>query len=166
MSFIEIKPGRRTQTEGDFCTVPGVYQAGLVEITDPYDFTPQSGPQAGVPSQRIDWLFAIEGGDHDGQLIGHRTSTATGPRSGMYGLLTALFNGTPPPIGTKLDKKDLIGRSVLLTLVQNGEYLNVDTISALPAGMQQQRFAQATGAPTQGTPPPPQPVAAGSDLPF
>lgn len=163
-AFIEIKPGRRTSTEGEFCSTPGVYQMGLVEISDPFEFTPQSGINAGKPQQRIEWLFAVEGGEQDGRLVTHRTSTATGPKSGMYGLLTALFNGTPPPMGTKLNKSDMVGRSVLITLAQDGEYLNVKTISALPTNQQQARFAQATGAPTQGTP-----VAVGaaaSDLPF
>lgn len=159
-AFITIKPGRVTQTEGDFCTVPGVYQVGLVEISDPFEFTPKTGVNAGKPQQRIAWLFAVEGGDHDGELIEHRTSTATGPKSAMFGLLTALFGGQAPPIGAKLNKPDLIGRSALMTLVQNGEYLNVDNISALPVQMQQQRFAQATGAPTQGTPVQPPPPAA------
>lgn len=181
-AFIEIKPGRRTTTEGQPMTAPGVYQAGLVEITDPYKFTPKSGVNAGVEQDRIMWLFAVEGGEHDGKLVEYPTTTATGPRSNMYGLLTALFGGTPPPIGTKLNKDQLIGRSLLMTLAQNGEWLNVTNLSALPVSMQQQRFAQATGAPTQGTPvepPPPvaapaapEPVAAGAtvstvpDLPF
>lgn len=167
-AFITIKAGRVTQTEGTTCTTPGVYQVGLVEISDPYDFTPQTGINAGKLQHRIAWLFAVEGGDHDGELIEHRTSTATGPKSGMYGLLTALFNGTPPPIGTKLEKNQLVGRSVLMTLAQEGEYLNVTNVSALPPQMQSQRFAQATGAPTSGTPAP-APAAAeasSSDLPW
>lgn len=167
-AFITIKAGRVTQTEGTICTSPGLYQAVLVEISDPFEFTPQTGVNAGKLQHRIAWLFAVEGGDHDGELIEHRTSTATGPKSAMYGLLTALFMGTPPPIGTKLEKRDMIGRSVVINLVQQGEYLNVQNISPLMPQQAQQRFAQATGTPTQGTPvQPQQPVAAGvPDLPF
>ncbi|MBX3031897.1 MAG: hypothetical protein KF809_17255 [Chloroflexi bacterium] len=167
MSFIEIKPGRVSKTEGEFFTGPaGVHQVGLVEITDPYKFTPKSGPNAGVEQDRIMWVFAIEdGGEHDGKLVEYPTSTATGPKSNMYGLLTALFGGIAPPIGTKLEKEQLIGRSCLATFTQNGEYLNVTNLSALPASMLQQRFAQQTGTPTQGTPvaaPEPAIVAAGA----
>lgn len=169
-AFITITPGRRTQTEGDFLTTPGVYQVGLVEITDPYDFTPKTGPKAGIPQQRITWLFAVEGGQFDGHLVEYHTSMATSSKSKMYGLLAALHGGSPPAIGQQFAKQDLIGRSALMTLSQNGEYLDVANLSALPASMQQQRFAQATGAPTQGTPvaQQPEPVAAGAgtELPF
>jgi hypothetical protein len=134
-TFLEIKPGRRTETEGDFMTSEGVYEAILVEITDPYPFTPKTGPAAGVEGERIDWLFAITSDDeHDGHLITHRTSVATGPRSGINALLTALFGGKAPPIGTKLKKDQLLGRSAVLTLQYAGEYLNITNIGPVLSG--------------------------------
>ncbi len=129
MPFLEIKPGRRTTTEGEFMTSEGVYQALLVEVTDPYEFTPKAGFNAGETVERIDWLFAIDSDDeNDGKLITHRTSTATGPRSGINALLTALFGGKAPPVGTKLEKDQVVGRSAVLTLQYAGEYLNITNI--------------------------------------
>jgi hypothetical protein len=107
----------------------GVFEAILVEVTDPYPFTPKTGPAAGVEGERIDWLFAITSDDeNDGHLITHRTSVATGPRSGINELLTALFGGKAPPIGTNLEKDQMTGRSVVLTLQYAGEYLNITNI--------------------------------------
>lgn len=130
--FIEIRPGRRTQTEGEYLTEPGVYQAGLVEVSDPWTFVPKAGFNAGEEVTRISWVFAVEDDDaHDGQLIEYLTSAATGPKSNMYALLTALFGGKAPPVGTKLEKRQLIGRSVQLTLAYNGDYLNVTNVAAI-----------------------------------
>lgn len=129
MPFLEIKPGRRTETEGTWMTNEGVYAAILVEITDPYRFTPSTGFNAGEEQTRIDWLFAIDSTDeYDGHLITYRTSQATGPRSAINALLTALFGGKAPPIGTKLEKEQMLGRSAVLTLEYNGQYLNITNI--------------------------------------
>ncbi len=135
MAFIEIRPGRRYETDGEPLLSEGVFKAGLVEITDPYTFTPQTGFNAGEEQTRISWVFAVESDDDDdGKLIEQRTSTATGPRSGINTILTALFGGKAPPIGTKLEKDQLIGRSLQLTTARNGEYLNITNIAPILSG--------------------------------
>lgn len=161
----------------------GTYPVILTAINGPKTVTAQRGPKAGQDIDLLDWVFAINapGKQYDGQEIEATTSTASGPRSKMYGYLTALFNGVAPAVGTALSRDQLIGRQALATIQKNDEgWLQITNLGAIPASMLQQQFAQATDAPVaaNGSPAPaaanPAPlretVAAGSaksdDLPF
>lgn len=164
-NFIEIK-----QSGPD---VPdGVYPMVLVDIkgdpehpNQPRHVVPDKGPNAGTDLYFWDWAFRINiPGDHPlnaTEPFEYGTSTKTGPRSKMYGLLTALLNGAKPAMGMQFSKEDLIGRQVHAT-VQHDEagYCEIVSFSAIPAHLQQQAFAAQTGAPTQGTPVAPPAAAA------
>jgi hypothetical protein len=171
--FIEI-----TQSGPD---IPdGVYPVTLVDIKGPKTVTAQRGPKAGQDIQLLDWQFAVDDGPHDGVVIEVSTSLASGPRSKMYGFLTALFNGVAPNIGAAFEKPQLVGRRALATIKKDEQgWLRIENLGAMPLSMQQQKLAQTTGAPVQaaGSPAPAtsngtarEAVAAGTtssdDLPF
>lgn len=173
MPFIEV-----TQSGPD---IPdGVYPVTLVDIKGPKTVTAQRGVNAGKDIQLLDWEFAVDDGPHDGVVIQATTSVASGPRSKMYGFLTALFNGVAPAIGAKYEKGDLAGRRALATIKKDPEgWLRIENLGAMPVSMQQQKLAKATGAPVAeaGSPAPAtsngtarEAVAAGTgnsdDLPF
>lgn len=174
MSFIEI-----TQSGPD---IPdGVYPVTLVDIKGPKTVTAQRGPKAGQEIQLLDWQFAVDDGPHDGVVIEASTSTASGPRSKMYGYLTALFGGVAPAIGSNFEKTDLAGRRALATVKKDEQgWLRIENLGAMPASMLAQGVAKATGAPIKapGSPAPAaastsplrETVAAGAansdDLPF
>lgn len=165
----------------------GVYPVILTAISDPKTVTARRGQNAGKDIDLIDWTFAIDYPNNplDERLLEDSTSTASGPRSKMYAWLAALHNGVALAVGTRLQKSDLVGRQALATVIHDeGGWPRIGNLGAMPASMQQQRFAQQTGAPVQapGAPAPaaaaPQPlreaVAAGvgattaptDDLPF
>lgn len=138
----------------------GVYPVILVDIRGPKTVTVQRGPKAGQEIELYDWVFAIDAGPGEGTEIEASTSTASGPRSKMYNYLTALFSGVAPAVGSSFEKTDLLGRRALATIRRDeAGWPRIENLGAMPAGMQQQAFAQATGLPP--TPPAaPTPAAA------
>lgn len=159
----------------------GTYPVILTAIKGPKTVTAQRGPKAGQEIDLLDWVFAIDapGNQYDSLEIEASSSTASGPRSKMYGYLTALFGGVAPAVGTALSRDQLIGRHALATIQKDEEgWLRITNLGAIPVGMLQQQFAQATGAPVvaNGAPAPAAAGAAplretvaaksGDDLPF
>lgn len=156
MPLFEVKSGGPDIADG-------VYPVVLTDITGPKTVTAQRGPNTGQDIDLFDWKFAIDspGQPADAQEIEASTSTASGPRSKMYAYLTALLNGVAPAVGTAFEKDQLIGRSALATIQKDGDgWPRIVNLGALPASMQQQRFAAATGAPVQaaGAPAPAAPA--------
>lgn len=128
MPFIEVKSGGPDIPDG-------VYPVILTSISDPKTVTAQRGPKAGQEIDLLDWTFAIESGQYENIEISVSTSMASGPRSKMYGFLIALFGGVAPPIGTKLEKGDIVGRSALATIAKDEEgWLRITNLGAVPAG--------------------------------
>lgn len=144
MPFIEV-----TQSGPD---IPdGPYTVTLVDIKGPKTVTAQRGPKAGQDIELLDWQFAVDDGPHNGVTIEASTSTASGPRSKMYGFLTALFGGVAPAIGTGYEKTDLVGRRALATIRKDDTgWPRIENLSALPPALLQKGFAVATGAPVNG----------------
>lgn len=156
-AFITVKAGGPDIPDG-------VYPVILTAINGPKTVTAQRGPKAGQDIDLLDWVFAIDapGNQYDGLEVEVSTSTASGPRSKMYGFLTALYNGVAPAVNTSFTRDELIGRAALATLAKDeAGWIRVTNLGALPIAMQQQRFAQATGAPVRaaGAPAPAAPVA-------
>lgn len=152
----------------------GVYPVILVEVTgDPNDpespktVTAQRGPNAGQDIDLWDWNFAVDnpGQPGDAVVLQESTSTASGPRSKMYAYITALRNGQPPKIGENIRFEQLYGRSALATVRkdENG-WPRIVNLGAMPVSMQQQQFAQATGAPVQAVGSPAPAAAASQSL--
>jgi hypothetical protein len=129
MSFIEVKSGGTNPDLAD-----GVYPVILTEISDPRTVTAQRGPNAGEDFTLIDWKFAVLEGPGEGAVVEASTSTASGPKSKLYGYLTALFGGVKPPVGTKLEKTDLVGRIALATIARDEEgWTRITNLGAMPA---------------------------------
>lgn len=129
--FITVTPG------GPEVPIPdGVYTVTLTEINGPKTVTAQRGKNAGKDIDLLDWIFAIDAGPLEGNEVEASTSTASGPRSKLYGFLTALFGGQAPPIGTQVGKDHLIGRRALATIrTDESGWPRIENLSALPAQM-------------------------------
>jgi hypothetical protein len=127
---------------------PGVYPVTLTEISDPRTVTARQGPKAGQDVDLIDWTFAL---DNDA-TIDASTSTASGPKSKMYAYLTALFGGQAPPIGTQLEKDQLIGRMALATIqLDEAGWPRIVNLGALPNTMPLSQAPSAPAVPTDNT---------------
>lgn len=153
--FITISAGGK---EGAFNGEPGVYTATLLthSVEGPFD---AKNPKPGEsPTYKLhEWGFVIDGAPEGAEMIWWASGESTGPKSRTFGIITALFGGTQPPVGTKLDpKQHLIGRQALLDIRRNDRgYLDVAGIMPLPKAA----APRAAAAPT--------PVAAAPDgLPF
>lgn len=152
----------------------GVYPVILTDIRGdiedpekPKTVTAQRGPKAGQDIDLWDWIFAVDapGNVYDSLELEVSTSTASGPRSKMYGFLTALMNGVAPTIGANYTKEQLVGRSALATIQKDDAgWARIVNLGAMPASMQQQRFATATGTPTQTPGAPAAAIAANQPL--
>lgn len=127
----------------------GVYPVILVDIKGPKTVMAQRGPKAGQEIDLLDWEFAVDDGAREGTVISSSTSTASGPRSKMFAYITALSNGVAPAIGANFEKQDLVGRRALATIRKDDTgWPRIENLGAMPVSMQQQKFAQQTGAPT------------------
>jgi hypothetical protein len=150
----------------------GVYPLQLIGLSDPRPVEATRGPNAGKTINLIDWSWTIDwpGNPLDERTLDSSTSDKSGPKSKMYAYLTALFGGTPPPVGTQLGKADLVGRRVLGTVNHDEDgWVRLANVSALPPQMQQPTApampvlgptAPAAGAPADPTP------ASSAPLPF
>ncbi|MCX7336323.1 MAG: hypothetical protein NTV85_32870 [Hyphomicrobiales bacterium] len=139
----------------------------LTAISDPKTVTVQRGPKAGSDMDLLDWTFAIDGGQFEGTEISTSTSMASGPKSKMFGFITALLGGKPPVVGQSFEKTDFVGRVALATIRRDeGGWPRIENLSAVPTAMPKAR-------PTPTTPiaPVPRAVAAAPEasaeqLPF
>lgn len=137
---ITISSGSASSFQGE----DGVYVLTLVDISEPRTIYPQRGVNAGKEVNLRDWTFAFENGDE----ITEGASTASGPKSKTFAWLTALLGGQPPQIGQSYPKTQLAGRMALGTIRRDeGGWPRLVNLSAMPASMLQQQFAQATAAP-------------------
>jgi hypothetical protein len=127
---------------------PGVYPVTLVTIEGPKTIVPNAGPNAGKEVEILSWNFAVDEGEWEGEEIEATTSTSSGPRSKLYGFLTALFSGKPPSTGDSFEAKDLCGRRALATIDRSESgWPRIANLGAMPASMLGARVAAATGAP-------------------
>lgn len=168
MPFIQV-------TAGGPDIPDGVYPVILTDIKGPRTVTAQRGPKAGQDIDLLDWIFAIDAPNnpYDAYSIDVSTSTASGPKSKMYGFLTALFGGVAPTVGAAFEKEHLVGRRALATVQKDAEgWVRIVNLSAIPVTLQQAAFQRVTtvATPPVAAPAPtpaPQPVAAtGTELPF
>jgi hypothetical protein len=126
--FITITKGGPTQDIDD-----GVYPVVLIDIKGPKTVTAQRGPNAGQEVELLDWEFAVDEGEMEGFEISVSSSTASGPRSKTYAFLTALFGGKTPPVGTQLQKDQIVGRRALATIQHNdGGWPVIANLGAMP----------------------------------
>src|SRR5690348_3713247 len=130
MPFIEVKSGAPEVPQN---WRDGTHMIELTDIGDPKTVLAQKGQMAGKEVTLIDWTFVVAEGPFQGLEVRRSTSTASGPKSGMYELLTALLGGQPPAVRQTFEKSDLIGRRVYgaLALEPSG-YIRINTVTALP----------------------------------
>jgi len=121
----------------------GVYEVTLSGVDGPKTIYPANAPEG---TDILDWRFVLD----DGREVAGTTSTASGPRSKMYGWLTALNSGRAPEVDDEIDTDELIGRRAIATIeISPSGWPRIANLGAIPVATQQQRFAQSTGAPTQ-----------------
>jgi hypothetical protein len=131
VALITVSQGKR---EGAFGGPDGAYQATLVAIEGP---RPATNSRTGEEFSLLDWVFAIEGAPDDACLVWASTSVASGPKSKMYGYLTALLGGRAPTVGQSFEASDLVGRQALVTIRRDEDgWLKVENVSAMPAAVQ------------------------------
>lgn len=127
MAFITINSGA-TDIQ------PGTYTVILTEISDPKLVVAKSGPRAGEEVELIEWTFSVDEGDFEGTTLRDSSTTSSGPKSKLFGWVTALLGGKPPAPGQPFEKADLIGRRALAKVILNDSgWPKVDTLVALPA---------------------------------
>lgn len=149
-----------TVTQGGIDIPDGVYPVTLVEIKGPKTVTAQRGPKAGQEVDLLDWVFAIDEGPYEDTTIEASTTTASGPKSKMFGYLTALQGGKAPDIGASFEAVDLCGRRALATIRKDDSgWCRIENLGAMPASMLAAGVARATGAPLKGLPPVQSPAA-------
>lgn len=139
----------------------GTYVATLDRVDGPREITTKDGSVMDI----FEWHFVLS----NGETVKGTTSTASGPRSKLYGWLMALNNGKAPKINDLVELNDFRGRRVSITIeIKADGWPKIVTVSAIPLEVQQQQFAGATGAPIKksGTPAlqPLQPIAGKSDV--
>ena len=133
MDTITISAGAKTDAYmGD----DGAFPATLVSIERKGPFDSKQEP--GETYFLLEWGWAIEDEPPETCMVWGSSSESTGPKSKMYGILTALFGGKQPPVGTKLNiKTDLIGRMALVTVRTDDKgYKRADAVTPLPKAMQ------------------------------
>lgn len=135
----------------------GSYAATLVTLEKRGPFESKQKP--GETFSLFEWGFAIDEAGDD-SMVWASSSTSTGPRSKTFGIISALYDGRTPPIGTDFDvKKQLIGRRALVTIRKNEEgYWDVTAVTPLPAAMKKGGAAPAPAAPA--------PASTDENLPF
>lgn len=145
MPLITVKSGQGAPEIKD-----GVYPVILAGIEGPKTIVPNSGPNAGQEVEILTWKFVVTDGEYQDTEIEATTSTASGPRSKLYGFLTAMFGGTPPTIGQGFEASDLTGRVALATVSNETGWPKITNLGAIPASMLGKAVAKATGAPVKG----------------
>lgn len=153
MSTITITAGGKA---GSYRGDPGAYAATLVTHTIEGPFSAKQPKFAGETYKLHEWGFAIEGAPDDGCMVWIASSESTGPQSKTFGILSALFGGKEPPVGTTLDiETHLIGRMALVDVRENDRgYLDVVGVTPLPRAMQKGAPAKAAPRRAPATVPP------------
>jgi hypothetical protein len=118
---------------------PGTYEATLAAISEPRTIFPTTGANAGQEVEILDWTFVLDGGEE----IRGTTSLSSGPKSKLFGWMTALLGGKAPEVGAALAWTDdghvtlggqqLDGRIVNATIGLNeGGWPKITALSAPP----------------------------------
>lgn len=131
MTTITISAGGK---QGAFRGDPGVYTATLLthELVGPFD---AKQPKFEGETYRLhEWGFVIDGAPEGEEMVWWTSGESTGQKSRTFAIITALFGGNQPPVGTQLDiEQHLIGRQALVDVRRNDRgYLDVEGIMPLP----------------------------------
>ncbi len=123
----------------------GVYVLTLKSVGEPHMVTmPENSPFGSGDIMMMDWVWTLPNGED----VRESTTMASGPKSKFFARVVALNNGRAPMLGEKVNTDNYIGRRVIGTItIKESGYPKIVSVSAMPLEMQQQAFAQATGAP-------------------
>lgn len=155
MTTITISAGGKA---GAYRGEPGVYTATLVSHSIEGPFPAKQPKFEGETFRLHEWGFAIDDTPDEESMVWITSGESTGPKSKTFGIISALFGGKEPPIGTELDiEKQLIGRQALVDVRPNERgYLDCVSVTPMPRAM---KAAAPKAAPV--------PVAEGDDdVPF
>lgn len=151
MAFITIGSGAPSDVE------PGTYTVILTELSDPKTVLAQKGPRAGEEIELLEWTFTIDEGELEGTQLRDSTSTSSGPKSKLFGWVTALLGKAPAP-GVGFEKADLVGRRALASvIVGDSGWPRIGSLIPIPTA----KPKAAAAVPAQVA----QPAAAG-EMPF
>ena len=118
-----------------------------------------------------EWTFVND----DGEELRDSTSTATGPRSKMFGWITALNGGRPPERGDRIDLDAYVGKRAIATVIENDRgWPKIGSLGAIPQRRPTAPVAAAAPAPSRPAPPTRRPAQAeiaereqeGDNIPF
>jgi len=123
---------------------PGTYPATLVAIAPKRLATKFSEPP-GTEQDFLEWTWLVEGPDKDAEITS-LTSLATGPKSTMFAILTALLGPDAVQVGAGFEESDLVGKPVMIQIVEDQGFSKVDKVIAAPA---KGRRGAAAAAPAQ-----------------
>ena len=131
MTTITISAGGK---QGAFRGEPGVYTATLLTHTLEGPFDAKQPKFPGEQYNLHEWGFVIDGAPEGEEMVWMTSGESTGPKSKTFAIITALFGGNQPPVGTQLDiEQHLIGRQALVDVRRNDRgYLDVEGIMPLP----------------------------------
>lgn len=110
---------------------PGTYPAALISIKPKRLVTKFS--VNGEEQDFLEWTWLVEGEEKDAE-INSLTSLATGPKSTMFMILTALLGPDAVTVGAGFDEKDLVGKRVMVQIVEQDGFSKIDKIVAAPRG--------------------------------
>lgn len=110
---------------------PGTYPATLVAIAPKRLATKFSEPP-GTEQDFLEWTWLVEGPDKDAEITS-LTSLATGPKSTMFAILTALLGPDAVQVGAGFEESDLVGKPVMIQIVEDQGFSKVDKVIAAPA---------------------------------
>lgn len=149
MATLTISAGAK---QGAYLDDDGAFAATLVtfERRGPFESKQKPGEQFYL----LEWGFALEDEPPESCMVWATSGESTGPKSKTFGIISALFGGKQPPVGTTLDiEKQLIGRAALVTVRKDEQgYTKVDAVTPLPKALQKaaapkkvEPVAEATG---------------------
>jgi len=110
---------------------PGTYPATLVAVTPKRLATKYSDPP-GTEQDFLEWTWLVDGPDKDVEITS-LTSLATGPKSTMFTILTALLGAEAVTVGAGFDEKDLVGKAVMVQVTEQEGFSKISGIIAAPA---------------------------------
>lgn len=176
---ITITRGRpeRQGNEKDFSGPDDTYPVILSSVSDPFEAESRFSKD-GKGTYRL-LTFAFENAENEGEVLDKRVNAkSTSEKSAQFEIASALL-GRTLAVGETFKWSDLVGRSCLASVKTNdNDYPTFASFIASPKTTPKARIEQAQAVsasiesrqmpaqPAQPIAPAPQPVAAGSELPF
>ena len=109
---------------------PGSHPATLIDVTPKSMVTKFS--KNGEEQDFFEWTW-----DVDGEELTSLTTRQTGAKSRIIEYLVALLGPDGFKVGADIDTDDLVGKSVMLSVIDDGGFSKVERVIAAPKGKAQ-----------------------------